>query len=355
MKRLIVMLCLLLFLNSTLVAAAAEQASVSSSTAEGQKSLKNTSISAAINSPEIDIKKISYKTELKKLGFLKEESKDAALDLRNAVIRFQASCNLTVTGKWSDKCLSLLAERLQTGIAACKDLIAVPPVPGKWIVINKTKRTLTLYEGYKVIQKYPVAIGNPPSRTPEDKYSIVSKVINPSWGGGGYAKPVKGGVPENPLGYRWLGLSYKNGSTLGIHGNNSPYSIGKNVSHGCIRMINSDVTQLFTVVPRSAPVWIGTDSKLKEWGVFQPEYASKAQLPAEIAGEGKTTANSTSPAGITVKPTDETASVTGGAIKVTYDEELPTTGGAIGIPTEASVTSTGGAVGISDIETTATP
>ncbi len=225
-------------------------------------------------SPAVGIKNLDYKTELKKLGFYKEESKDVQLNLRNAILRFQSSCNLTVNGNWDDKCLSSIAIMLKTGSMVCEDLIEAPPADGKWITINKTKRILTLYENRRVLHKYPIAIGNPPSLTPNGKFTVVSKVINPSWGGGGYAKPVKGGVPENPLGYRWLGISYKDGSRLGMHGNNSPYSIGKNVSHGCVRMINSDVEQFFSVVPRSAPVWIGTEEKLKEWGVTQNEYSA---------------------------------------------------------------------------------
>jgi hypothetical protein len=37
-------------------------------------------------------------------------------------------------------------------------------------------------------------------------------------------------------------------------------------------MINSDVEELFKIVPISAEVWIGTDSELKEWGVTQNTY-----------------------------------------------------------------------------------
>ncbi len=219
----------------------------------------------------VDPQKLDYKKELKNLGYYKEDSKNAELNLRNAILRFQSSCNLVVNGKWNSKYLQPLAVRLETGKAPGEDLIVAPPSEGMWLVINKTKRILTLYENDKVLQKYPIAVGNPPSLTVDGKYTIVNKVVNPAWGGGGYAKPVKGGVPENPLGYRWLGLSYKNGNDLGIHGNNSPYSIGKNISHGCIRMINSDVEQLFETVPKSAPVWIGTDALLKEWGVSQNE------------------------------------------------------------------------------------
>lgn len=50
------------------------------------------------------------------------------------------------------------------------------------------------------------------------------------------------GGPSNPLGARALYL----GSTLyRIHGTNEPWSIGQNVSSGCIRMTNADVVDLY--------------------------------------------------------------------------------------------------------------
>jgi lipoprotein-anchoring transpeptidase ErfK/SrfK len=50
------------------------------------------------------------------------------------------------------------------------------------------------------------------------------------------------GGPNNPLGARALYL----GSTLyRIHGTNEPWSIGQNVSSGCIRMVNEDVIDLY--------------------------------------------------------------------------------------------------------------
>ena len=49
----------------------------------------------------------------------------------------------------------------------------------------------------------------------------------------------------NPLGTRWIGLSRKG---YGIHGTNNPRSIGRRASHGCIRMRNRDVEELFEMV-----------------------------------------------------------------------------------------------------------
>ena len=56
---------------------------------------------------------------------------------------------------------------------------------------------------------------------------------------------MKGGI-NNPLGARALYL----GSTLyRIHGTNQPWTIGKAMSSGCIRMRNEDVTDLYERVP----------------------------------------------------------------------------------------------------------
>jgi hypothetical protein len=51
--------------------------------------------------------------------------------------------------------------------------------------------------------------------------------------------------PGNPLGPRWLGLNKK---SYGIHGTNAPRSIGKAVSHGCIRLRNPDIVRLFSML-----------------------------------------------------------------------------------------------------------
>jgi lipoprotein-anchoring transpeptidase ErfK/SrfK len=54
------------------------------------------------------------------------------------------------------------------------------------------------------------------------------------------------GGPENPLGARAL---YLGSSMYRIHGTNEPATIGRNVSSGCIRMMNEDVIDLYNRVP----------------------------------------------------------------------------------------------------------
>ncbi|MCX7923009.1 MAG: L,D-transpeptidase family protein [Clostridia bacterium] len=217
-------------------------------------------------------KAVDYKEGLKKLGYYKERSKDTNLNWRNAIVLFQSDHNLKVDGSWGKQSSGALNKRLTAAKYTYLDKVTTAPSKGKWITINKTKRILTLYLDKTVIKKYPIAVGNPPSLTPDGKFKIVNKIINPAWGGGGYAPPVKGGSPNNPLGYRWMGLSIKGGSSYGIHGTNSPYSIGTNASHGCIRMPNFCVEELFSLISLNTDVWIGSEEKLSSWGVTQPAY-----------------------------------------------------------------------------------
>jgi lipoprotein-anchoring transpeptidase ErfK/SrfK len=70
-----------------------------------------------------------------------------------------------------------------------------------------------------------------------------------------HLKPLQSGTgmpggPENPLGARALYLWQGNKDTLyRIHGTNEPWTIGTNVSSGCIRMTNEDVIELYEQVP----------------------------------------------------------------------------------------------------------
>ncbi len=217
----------------------------------------------------------TYMKYIKDLGYYKNTSKnDENLNIRNALLLFQSDHNMSVTGKWDDATKAMLIDRLLSSSFTYKDTVSKAPSTGKWIVVNKTKRTLTLYENTKVLKKYAVAVGNPMSLTKSGKFVINMKIVDPDWGGGGFAKPVKGGTPQNPLGSRWLGINRTDGS-YGIHGTNSFYSIGTYASHGCIRMQNYCVEELFQLVPMKAGVWVGTQDELKKWGVTQDPFTQQ--------------------------------------------------------------------------------
>lgn len=108
------------------------------------------------------------------------------------------------------------------------------------VVVNLPEYRLYLFHRGAVQAVYPVTIGLPTWRTPLGAFIITCKVHNPAW----YMPPdiglrekVKREVvppgPENPLGDFWIGTSVEH---TGIHGTNAPMTIGRALSHGCVRL-----------------------------------------------------------------------------------------------------------------------
>jgi len=114
--------------------------------------------------------------------------------------------------------------------------------PARKIVVRIPDRKLEVVESGKVVRICPTAVGKPSTPSPSGEYKLVQRLTNPTWYYQGKVVPPG---KANPLGTRWLGLSV---AGYGIHGTNVPTSIGHNVSHGCIRMKNQDVEQLFEMV-----------------------------------------------------------------------------------------------------------
>ncbi|AYB45498.1 L,D-transpeptidase [Paenibacillus lautus] len=103
-------------------------------------------------------------------------------------------------------------------------------MPQYRIIVDLSDFQLHLLDGDIVVRTFPVAIGKMATQTPPGNYTIVNKQPNPG----------------GPFGAYWLGLSKPH---YGIHGTNDPSSIGRPVSHGCIRMYNEDVVELASLVP----------------------------------------------------------------------------------------------------------
>lgn len=114
--------------------------------------------------------------------------------------------------------------------------------PARRIVVSIPDRKLAVLEDDRIVKVYATAVGAPVSPSPEGAFTIVQRLEDPTWYTKGRVVPPG---KTNPLGTRWLGLSAKG---YGIHGTNVPASIGHNVSHGCIRMRNRDVEELFQLM-----------------------------------------------------------------------------------------------------------
>ena len=116
------------------------------------------------------------------------------------------------------------------------------PRAARRIVVSIPDRKLAVVEGERVVRIFETAVGAPKSPSPTGTFQIVNHIADPTWYGPGKIVPPGTG---NPLGTRWMGLSRKG---YGIHGTNRPDSIGHNASHGCIRMRNREVEELFQMV-----------------------------------------------------------------------------------------------------------
>ena len=131
---------------------------------------------------------------------------------------------------------------------------------GQTIIIRLSENRLYLYDGLKVVKEYPVATGSPKFPTPQGRFSVINKRVNPTWVNPAkdtWGKKLPARIPpgpENPLGTRSLDL---NAPGIRIHGTPSSGSIGTYASHGCVRMYISDSEALFPLVEMGTPVIIG--------------------------------------------------------------------------------------------------
>jgi lipoprotein-anchoring transpeptidase ErfK/SrfK len=119
------------------------------------------------------------------------------------------------------------------------------------IIINTKTNELYYVLGYGKAVKYRVATAKKGFEW-KGTHKVSRKGVWPDW-----RPPVEmrkrkpelpafmAGGPKNPLGARAM---YLGSSIYRIHGTNEPSSIGKSASSGCIRMLNSDVTELYTLV-----------------------------------------------------------------------------------------------------------
>jgi lipoprotein-anchoring transpeptidase ErfK/SrfK len=114
--------------------------------------------------------------------------------------------------------------------------------PARRIIVSILDRKLAVVESGKVIRIFDTAVGAPKSPSPSGSFKIVQRLTDPTWYSKGKIVPPGKACP---IGTRWIGLSVKG---YGIHGTNRPASIGHNASHGCIRLRNHDVEELFAMV-----------------------------------------------------------------------------------------------------------
>ena len=151
---------------------------------------------------------------------------------------------------------------VEARVTKTKPKVGVDDLAGKYpivVAVDRGNFKLRVYKKLKLIETYPIAVGQVGLETPAGLYHVQNKAVNPAWSvpkaawaGDLAGTVVPGGTPQNPLKARWLGIF----AGAGIHGTDAEGSIGTAASHGCIRMRIPDVVELYPQVPVNAPVYI---------------------------------------------------------------------------------------------------
>ena len=139
------------------------------------------------------------------------------------------------------------------------------------LILDRQRRLLSLLENGRLVRRFPVAVGMPGWETPVGRFQVLNKTENPVW-----EHPEKGthtpAGPANPLGSRWIGfhqdclgrrgwdgehmLDVKGCVVAGFHGTPHRWTVGQALSHGCVRLYEEHVRQVFDFVSIGTPVTV---------------------------------------------------------------------------------------------------
>ena len=146
-----------------------------------------------------------------------------------------------------------------------------PPAATRLLILDRRRKVLRVLEGNREVRRYPVAVGMPGWETPVGQFTVHEKRANPTW-----EHPASGHLlppgPANPLGSRWIGfyrdcrgrsgfngqvhLVVKGCVDAGFHGTPNRGSVGRAVSHGCVRLLDEHAKELFDLVSLGTPVTV---------------------------------------------------------------------------------------------------
>jgi lipoprotein-anchoring transpeptidase ErfK/SrfK len=143
--------------------------------------------------------------------------------------------------------------------AAARDVVSFRGgyPPGSIVIVTHQRQLFYVLPGGQAI-RYPVGVGRA-GMAWHGRAHIARKTLQPAWGppadialrNPNIPLIIPGGSPRNPMGAAAMGLSRGN---YAIHGTNDPGSVGRFVSHGCIRMYNADVLDLYARAPLGTEV-----------------------------------------------------------------------------------------------------
>ncbi|HWC94293.1 MAG TPA: L,D-transpeptidase [Pseudolabrys sp.] len=142
--------------------------------------------------------------------------------------------------------------------AAGREVVALRGyAPGTIVIKTHERRLYYVLDSGRAL-RFPVGVGRTGMQWHGNAH-VEGKYVRPAWApppmiraeNPHLPKVIPGGAPNNPMGAAALTLR---GGEYAIHGTNRPGSIGGFVSHGCIRMYNSDIRALYAMVSVGTPV-----------------------------------------------------------------------------------------------------
>jgi lipoprotein-anchoring transpeptidase ErfK/SrfK len=146
------------------------------------------------------------------------------------------------------------------------------------LLVRIGENKLYLYQDGKITHSWTVATGLAEYPTPTGLWEVTElrympTWVNPSPDGWGASMPASiPPGPSNPLGLRAINWS---APAIRFHGTTATYSLGYNASHGCVRMSNEDVIELYDMIEVGTPI-VSVDT-----GAYNPLYGSTSIVDAE--------------------------------------------------------------------------
>jgi lipoprotein-anchoring transpeptidase ErfK/SrfK len=126
------------------------------------------------------------------------------------------------------------------------DALRIKPMK-KRLVIDRGARRFQFWNGSRLVRTGKIAVGAPGAETPTGLFYVQSKFVPTASILGAYAFETSA--------YSKL-TDWPGGGVVGVHGTPWPELLGQAVSHGCVRLHNTDVTFLFGRVPLGMPIRI---------------------------------------------------------------------------------------------------
>lgn len=169
----------------------------------------------------------------------------------------------------------------------------VPEYKDRVLKIDTREKMLGLWEGDKLLASLPITPGSGRLATPPGKWRIVGIAEMPTFrwdksvleygvrSDSYYELPIG---PRNPVGVMWIGL---NRPGIGIHGTNTPQTIGRSSSHGCMRTANWDTVRLAKMLTKGMTVEIEGPAPEPRQVLAENNKPEPVAVPVVVATEPK--------------------------------------------------------------------